>query len=135
MIRAVMEGVAFSLRDTFEIFKELKVPVGTIRLGGGGARSAVWRQIQADIYGHAVEILTAEEGAAYGAAILASVGAGAWPSVDEASARVVSVASRVEPDVSTVHLLDRQYTAFKALYPALRPVTELINYAQQTVTG
>jgi xylulokinase len=133
VIRAVMEGVAFSLRDTFEIFKELKVPVETVRLGGGGARSAVWRQIQADVYGHAVEILTAEEGAAYGAAILAGVGAGAWPSVDDASARVVSVASRVKPDVAAVELLNRQYAAYKALYPALRPVTELINFAQQTV--
>jgi xylulokinase len=134
VIRAIMEGVAFSQRDTFEIFKELKVPVGTVRLGGGGARSAVWRQIQADVYGHTVEILTAEEGAAYGAAILAGVGAGAWPSVDDASARAVSVASRVKPDVAAVELLNRQYAAYRAVYPALRPVTELINYAQQTVT-
>ena len=74
--RAIMEGVAFSLRDSFSIFSEMKVPVTTIRLGGGGARSRLWRQIQADVYGHSVEILQAEEGAAYGAALLAGVGAG-----------------------------------------------------------
>jgi xylulokinase len=75
IIRAILEGVAFSLRDTFTILKEIAVPVKTIRLGGGGARSALWRQIQADIYGQPVETVSAEEGAAYGAAILAGVGA------------------------------------------------------------
>jgi xylulokinase len=84
VVRAILEGVAFSLRDSFEILKELKVPCETIRLGGGGARSALWRQIQADVYGHEVETVEAEEGAAYGVAILAGVAAGAWPSVEAA---------------------------------------------------
>ena len=79
VVRAILEGVAFSLRDTLTIFAEMDVPVENIRLGGGGARSPLWRQIQADVYGRAVEILEAEEGAAYGAALLAGVGAGAWP--------------------------------------------------------
>src|SRR6185295_10857359 len=78
IVRAMMEGVAFSLRDTFSIFSELKVPVDRIRLGGGGARSPLWRQIQADIYGSAVDTAAADEGAAYGAAILAAVGIGLW---------------------------------------------------------
>src|SRR5262249_50630784 len=78
--RAVLEGVAFSLKDTFSLFEEMHVPVSNIRLGGGGARSDLWRQIQADIYAHEVEILTAEEGAAYGAALLAGVGAQFWDS-------------------------------------------------------
>ena len=77
IIRAVMEGVAYSLKDTFTIFDEMKIPVTSIRLGGGGARSPLWRQIQADVYAHEVEIVAAEEGAAYGAAILAGVGVGA----------------------------------------------------------
>src|SRR4029079_6336234 len=81
VIRAVMEGVAFSLRDSLTIFSELNVPVEKIRLGGGGARSPLWRQIQADVYGRAVEILAAEEGAAFGAAILAGVGSKIWPGV------------------------------------------------------
>src|SRR5262249_23766833 len=66
VIRAIMEGVAFSLKDSFTIFEEMKIPVTSIRLGGGGARSPLWRQIQADVYGHEVEIVVAEEGAAYG---------------------------------------------------------------------
>ena len=75
VVRAILEGVAFSLQDTFEIFAEMQVPVTRVRLGGGGARSPVWRQIQADVYGHDAEIVEAEEGAAYGAALLAGVGA------------------------------------------------------------
>jgi xylulokinase len=89
VIRAILEGVAFSLRDTFTLFAEMKVAVSKIRLGGGGARSPLWRQIQADVYGSEVEIVEAEEGAAYGAAILAGVGAGTWKSVDEACSAVV----------------------------------------------
>jgi xylulokinase len=76
VVRAILEGVAFSLRDTFSIFAELDVPVGHVRLGGGGSLSALWRQIQADVYGHTVDTASAEEGAAYGAAILAAVGIG-----------------------------------------------------------
>jgi xylulokinase len=67
VVRALLEGVAFSLRDTLEIFREMKVPVNEIRLGGGGARSKLWRQIQADVYGRDVATVRAEEGAAYGA--------------------------------------------------------------------
>src|SRR5580658_1649525 len=68
-VRAVLEGVAYSLQDTFTLFAELGIPVSGIRLGGGGARGPLWRKIQAGIYGHAVEILTAEEGGAFGAAL------------------------------------------------------------------
>jgi len=123
VIRAILEGVTFSLRDTFEIFKEMNVPVETIRLGGGGARSLLWRQIQADAYGHEVEIVEAEEGAAYGAALLAGVGGGIWPSVDAACGAVVRVADRVSPEPSNQSLLEKQYEAFRRLYPALRSVT------------
>jgi xylulokinase len=122
VVRAILEGVAFSLRDTLTIFAEMAVPVETIRLGGGGARGPLWRQIQADIYGREVEILAAEEGAAYGAALLAGVGIGAWSSVDEACTRTVRVAARVEPDGPASALMNRRYSAYRALYPALRSV-------------
>ena len=122
VIRAILEGVAFSLRDTLTIFAEMKVPVETIRLGGGGARSPLWRQIQAEVYGHAVEIVEAEEGWAYGAALLAGVGSGVWSSVDEACEGVVRVASRIEPNKDAIALMDRQYAMFRALYPALRDI-------------
>jgi xylulokinase len=118
VVRAVLEGVAFSLRDTFEIFKEMGVPVEAIRLGGGGARSALWRQIQADVYGRAVELVETEEGAAYGAALLAGVGAGAWASVDDACAETTRVRARVEP--ASAELMETRYQTFRKLYPALR---------------
>ena len=120
VVRAILEGVAFSLRDSFEILRELKVPCETIRLGGGGARSELWRQIQADIYGHEVELMEAEEGAAYGVAILAGVAAGAWASVDAACDEVIRTRSRVAPEPEVVRLLNRQYQKYVALYPALR---------------
>ncbi len=104
IVRAILEGVAFSLRDTFTLFQEMNVPVSSIRLGGGGARSPLWRQIQADVYGHSVELVAAEEGAAYGAALLAAVGAGVWPSVDAASA------------------LNASYTSFQRVYSATRQI-------------
>ncbi|HET7890199.1 MAG TPA: xylulokinase [Candidatus Sulfotelmatobacter sp.] len=120
LIRAVMEGVAYSLKDTFTIFEEMKIPVTSIRLGGGGARSPLWRQIQADVYDHEVEIVAAEEGAAYGAAILAGVGAGGWKSVDEACDGVVSVAARVSPNRTDSKTMQRSYRTYRKLYPALR---------------
>jgi xylulokinase len=123
-VRAILEGVAFSLRDTFEIFREMNVPVNEVKLGGGGARSALWRQIQADVYGRAVKTVEAEEGAAYGAALLAGVGVGAWPSVDEACDSVVRVKAEVEPDREALAVMERQYQVFRRIYPALRPLHE-----------
>jgi len=120
--RAILEGVAFSLKDTFSLFKEMQVPVRTVRLGGGGARSPLWRQIQADVYGHEVEILAAEEGAAYGAALLAGVGAKSWASVDEACDAVVKVQQRVRPAPDAVKAVAIQYENFRRLYPALKPL-------------
>ena len=122
VVRAILEGVAFSLRDTFEIFSEMGVPVESVRLGGGGARAPLWRQIQADVYGREVELVEAEEGAAYGAALLAGVGAGAWNSADEACGVAVRVRERVAPDPEAARLMDERYKAFRAIYPALRNI-------------
>jgi xylulokinase len=122
VIRAILEGVAFSLRDTFTIFRDLSVPVKSIRLGGGGARSSLWQQIQADIYGMPVDLVVAEEGAAYGAALLAGVGAGLWRSVEAACETAVHVAKRVEPIARNVELLNRRYQEYRKLYPALRGI-------------
>jgi xylulokinase len=122
VVRAILEGVAFSLRDSLEIFRELNVPIHTIRLGGGGARSHLWRQIQADIYGHEVETVEAEEGAAYGVALLAGVSAGHWPSVDAACDAVVRTRERVAPGAAAAKVLDQHYQAYRKLYPALRSI-------------
>jgi xylulokinase len=124
VIRAILEGVAFSLRDSFAIFEEMKVPVKNIRLGGGGARSRLWRQIQADVYEHAVEIVEAEEGAAYGAALLAGVGGGVWKHVDEACRQAVHVNSVVEPNRESSVVMQRQYQRYRRIYPALRSIRE-----------
>ena len=119
-IRAVLEGVAFSLRDSLGLFEELQIPVTRIRLGGGGARSALWRQIQADVYGQPVEILEAEEGGAYGAALLAGTGVGAWPSVEAACAATVRVATSVAPQSAAT--MEEVYRRYLRIYPALRAI-------------
>jgi xylulokinase len=119
IVRAILEGVAFSLQDSFRIFAELGVPVTRVRLGGGGARSALWRQIQADVYGYDVDLVEAEEGAAFGAAILAGVGAGAWPSVETACDQIVKVASSVAPSPDGVATMRERYEAYRRVYPAL----------------
>jgi xylulokinase len=122
IVRAVMEGVAFSLRDGLTILAEMDVPVDRIRLGGGGARSPLWRQIQADIYGCAVDTLKADEGAAYGAAILAAVGSRHWPTVDAACDALVRGDSETAPRPEIVALMDERYRAYRQLYPALRSI-------------
>ncbi len=122
MIRAILEGVAFSLRDTFTIFEQIEVPVETIRLGGGGARSPLWRQIQADVYGQEVGKVAVEEGAAYGAAILAGVGAKAWPTVDAACAAVVRVAGTTVPNAKDSATMNRAYSSYRRIYPAMKAI-------------
>jgi xylulokinase len=119
-VRAILEGVAFSLKDSFSIFEEMKVPVAGVRVGGGGARSPLWRQIQADVYGYPVEVVEAEEGAAYGAALLAGVGGGAWTTVDEACDAVVRVALVVQPHPANARTLAARYQSFRKIYPAVR---------------
>ncbi len=125
VIRAILEGVAFSLRDSLTVFREIQVPVEEIRLGGGGARSALWRRIQAEIYAHEVQLLGAEEGAAYGAAILAGVGAGVWKSVDEACDAVVHVKQRIKPDANRAAVMEKGYQVYRRIYPALREIYEV----------
>ena len=119
--RAILEGVAFSLRESLTIIEDMGLPVTRIRLGGGGARSPLWRQIQADVYGQTVEVLAAEEGAAYGAALLAGVGCGVWSTVDEACDRVVRVAETIHAVPEHVAILDERYNRFRTLYRALHP--------------
>ena len=130
VVRAIMEGVAFSLRDSFSIFEELQVPVANIRLGGGGARSPLWRQIQADVYDHGVEVVEAEEGAAYGAALLAGVGAKIWNSVDDACRSVVRVKTKVEPNKESARVMQKQYQMYRRVYPALRRIRD--SYSSQS---
>jgi xylulokinase len=100
----------------------MKVPVRRIRLGGGGARSPLWRQIQADTYGLPVETVDAEEGAAYGAAILAGVGVKTWSSVDEACESIVRVAENIAPSSEHSPVLERAYAVYRRMYPAMKSI-------------
>jgi xylulokinase len=131
IIRAILEGVAFSLKDTFTIFEEMGLPVTNIRLGGGGARSPLWRQIQADVYGQEVQIVEAEEGAAYGAAILAGVGAQIWPTVDDACETIVRVSETMRPIAANVAMMQSRYGAYARIYPALKSIFHSRNSSMQ----
>ncbi len=119
-VRAVLEGVAMSLRDTFTLFNELHIPTTSIRLGGGGARGPLWRQIQADVYGQPVELLEAEEGGAFGAALLAGTGVNTWPSVEAACAATIRVSQTIAPQNAAA--MDEAYRQYRKIYPALRSI-------------
>jgi len=93
-----------------------------IVVGGGGARSPLWRQIQANVYGRAVETIAADEGAALGAAILAGVGARVWPSVDAAVDATVRVGSTTAPEPDVVAVMIDRYAHYRRVYPALRAI-------------
>jgi xylulokinase len=122
LVRSVIEGVAYSLRDCLEILIDMGVPVDEIRASGGGARSAVWRQVQADVFGREVVTVNASEGPAFGAALLAGVGVGVWRSVPEACDACIAVTTRVSPDAAARAAYDRGYATYRALYPRLAPL-------------
>jgi xylulokinase len=122
LVRAVLEGVAYSLKDTFTLFSELGIPVNGVRLGGGGARGPLWREVQASIYGYTTDILVAEEGGAFGAALLAGVGAGAWADLDAACKAAITVAQQIEPDTASVARYAQGYQAYRKIYPALKEI-------------
>jgi xylulokinase len=122
LVRAVLEGVAYSLKDTFSIFAELEIPVKGVRLGGGGARSPLWREIQACTYGYKCDVLVADEGAAFGAALLAGVGVGGWPNLEAVCGAAIEVAQQIEPDATTVRRYAEGYKAYRKVYPALKGI-------------
>lgn len=117
--RAVLEGVAFGLNDSLEIFRSLGVKPGEIRATGGGARSPLWRRILADVLRTPIATPSVDEGPAFGAALLASVGAGAFLDVDEAANAAVRIASVTEPDEGRAALYRERFEAYRSLYPAL----------------
>jgi xylulokinase len=120
LIRAVLEGATFAMRDSLELIREMGVELTQIRLSGGGARNSLWRQIQADIYGHDVVTINAAEGPAFGVALLAQVGIGGFASVPEACDATIKVVdtTRVEPHARTFY--DRAYSIYRQLYRDLR---------------
>jgi xylulokinase len=119
LIRAVLEGVAYGLRDSLELMRALGLDIEQVRASGGGARSALWRQILADVFDSEIALVNITEGAAYGAALLAGVGAGIYGSVEEACAKTIRVTEAVRPG-QNVRIYDEYYPVFRALYPALK---------------
>ena len=127
LTRAVLEGVAFGLRDSFELIKSAgKVDVRQVRVAGGGAKSPLWRQILADIFDAELVTVNTTEGAAYGAALLAGVGAGIWPDVDAATRRTIHVTGSTLPQSPAVEIYERQYQVYRGLYPALKPTFDAV---------
>lgn len=120
LVRALMEGVTYSLRDSLEIFRELAIPVEEIRASGGGSKSPFWRQMQADVFGRCVTTVNTDEGPAYGVALLAAVGGGAYRGIAEACQQAVTVVSRLEPCAKDASFYDVHYPLWHRLYPSLK---------------
>lgn len=122
MTQAVMEGVAFALRDSIEIARSLGIRIERIRATGGGAKSPLWRRMLANIMNVTVEIIQSEEGPGYGGAVLAAIGCGVFGNAEEAGERLIRVTDVTEPEEELVQKYEKKYQIFKKLYPALQPV-------------
>src|SRR5207302_11295014 len=113
LARAVLEGVAFGLRDSFEILDAMGVAIREVRASGGGARSPLWRQIQADVTGRQHVTINLDEGPAFGVARLAGVGTGVWSSVEEACRATIRVTSATPPNPSTAAIYNTYYPVYR----------------------
>lgn len=120
MTLAVLEGVAFGLRDSLEVARSLGIRIDSSRICGGGAKSPLWRQIIAAVMNVKLEIIESEEGPGYGTAILAAVGCGTFESVERACEKLVKVIDTVEPDPELVQKYEEKYQKFKQLYPIMK---------------
>ena len=120
MVQAVLEGVAFGLRDSFEIARELGIKVNRTKICGGGAKSLLWCKIIANVMNVTVEIPEQDEGPALGAAILAAVGSGFYQDLESAVSRIVRVKDSIEPEEILVEKYERAYWNFRELYPAIK---------------
>ncbi|MGL4346248.1 MAG: xylulokinase, partial [Cellulosilyticaceae bacterium] len=118
MTQAVLEGVAFALRDSFEVAKSIGIHIERTKICGGGAKSPLWRQIIANVLNVKVDIIASEEGPALGAAILAAVACGEYASIEEATSKLVKVIDTVEPDAEIAAKYEARYMQFKEIYPA-----------------
>ncbi len=131
MLLAVFEGVAFAIRDSFEVAKALGIDIKRSNICGGGAKSALWKRIMANILGIPLDTVKTEQGPGYGGAILAMVGCGEYPSVEKACDDLVSISDTVLPDSELVALYDKKYKNFKKIYPALKAVFADLNKLEE----
>ena len=126
MTQAVLEGVVFGLRDSLEVAKSLGMKIEKTKICGGGAKSALWKQMIANIMNMEVEVIESEEGPALGGAMLAAVGCGVYADVEEAAEKIVKVIDCVKPEKELVEKYEKQYQKFKTIYPAMKGVFEIL---------
>ena len=126
MTQAVLEGVAFALRDSLEVAKSLGLRIESTRICGGGAKSPLWKRIVANVLNLKVEMIEVEEGPALGGAMLAAVACGEFGSVEEAAEKLVKVTDAIEPEPELAEKYERQYRMFREIYPACKPLFEII---------
>lgn len=120
MTQAVLEGVAFGIRDSFEVARSLGIKIEKTKICGGGAKSPLWKKIMANVLGIPVEVIESEEGPGYGGAVLAAVGCGVYTSVEEAATKLVKVVGTEVPDPALVAKYEERYNKFKKLYPTVK---------------
>ena len=120
LVQAVLEGVAFAIRDSFEVARSLGIAIPTTKICGGGSKSPLWKTIFANVLGIPLEIVKTEQGPGYGGAMLAMVGCGQFESVQAAADALVSVASTVEPDPALTAAYEKRYQQFRKIYPAVK---------------
>jgi xylulokinase len=126
LVRALLEGVCYSQKDCLDLIDQMGVAIDSVRLSGGGAKSAFWRQLFADVFGKHVVTLACQEGSAYGAALLSLVGTGAYTSVPEVCRAVTKEVDSVLPRPHEAQLYRRGHELYRALYPSLKPIYGLI---------
>ena len=120
MTQAVLEGVAFALRDSLEVARSLGVQISRTKICGGGAKSPLWKKIIANVMNLKVDVIESEEGPGYGGAMLAAVGCGEFGSVEEAAEKLVKVVDTVEPEEELAAKYEERYQKFKKIYPAVK---------------
>src|SRR4029079_4536559 len=120
LVRSVIEGATYAMRDSLEIIKGMDIPVKEIRVSGGGARSPFWRQVQADIYGQKVSTIHAHQGPAFGVALLAAAGTGAYRDVVEACNATIKTVETTSPNAAEKKTYQSAYQHYGRLYSALK---------------
>lgn len=120
MTQAVLEGVAFAMRDSFEVARSLGIEISRAKICGGGAKSPLWRQIMANVLGIQIDVMKSEEGPAMGAAMLAAVADGVYPDVRTAAEAIVEVVDTVVPEAELMEQYEEWYEMFAGLYPAVK---------------
>ncbi|MGM9537224.1 MAG: FGGY-family carbohydrate kinase, partial [Candidatus Onthomonas sp.] len=122
MTQAMLEGVAFAIRDSFEVAKSLGITIERSKICGGGAKSPLWKKIMANVLNVKLDILESEQGPGMGGAMLAAVACGEYASVEECCDKLVKVVETVEPDPAIAARYEERYQKYRLIYPALKPI-------------